>query len=1073
MIDQLNLSLQALHKNSKSNFRQSYLELQKHFELINKTVMAITRLLGIYLDGYTLLNNSRVKVEIDRFNKAPGYKDLPAAFSYSHRHDERLEVQLFWLKKKSKSLYAWIASITNNYEDMGITSLPVGIDIIISPEADSIFFIVSKNSKVRVLEFKELLTHTQESILNNWKTNIAPLTAKEITENITTEIHALLWKSLDYHDFNKQFYSEIQQHFKSLAGHLHTSCELSEKEAIQLSTRLIGRLLFIWFLHKKELINQDMNYFDISKHPSEKYFYHNSLEVLFFSVLNSPPTSRDNQDYITPYLNGGLFEPQPSDHYKSDNITFPKDYFQNIFTTFNRYNFTIDENTADYQKLAIDPEMLGNVFEQLLAEEILNPTQNRRSQEGAFYTPKEVVNYICEQTLINHLNNKIPNCKYIIDDIVTLPEATFRAQDKNYRSKWKPFASEIYDTLIGNNPVKILDPAVGSGAFPMGMLQLLIKVITRIKAQHEKDIASLKKTIIAKCLFGIDINQQAVEICRIRVWLTLAVEIKTNTTPEPLPNLDFKFICANSLVAIDAQKQLFYFSADDRKKLIRIMTNYYEATDIGRKNSLKKEFLKIKNTYTDNLSQNNASLISHFDPFDITSSAKCYDPELMHGVSSLDIIIGNPPYIPIQKLDQSMKELYQRQNYKSYSGLGDIYCLFYERGINLLTKNGLLTYITSNKWLRSDYGKKLRNLFKDFNPQLLINLGQNIFPSATVDTAIFSIQNSSNLSQLQSANLVATPTIISYRDINKKLNSQLQLKSSNPIYIANDRRANELIEKIKKTGNTKNTENTENTENTLGSISDIVVKNGIKTGLNEAFYIDQKIKDELCAQDPSSKEIIEPILKGRHIHRYYYQWKNTYIINTHNGVGVKFPRVDVEKYKAIKKYLDSFEPKLSKRGDKGHTQYNLRDCAYLESFSQPKIVWSDISTCPTFTYIQDKKYVDATVFMITGKYLRYLTGLLNSSVTRWFYPKISPDLGDSANRYKKCFLLNLPIPHMDMVNKTILKQIEALVISISKLKQRNPNHNTVELERQIDELVFELYSLTKDEIKFLQDDLCT
>jgi type I restriction-modification system DNA methylase subunit len=332
------------------------------------------------------------------------------------------------------------------------------------------------------------------------------------------------------------------------------------------TTRLIGRILFIWFLRKKALINQKIGYFEVGSSSNQNDYYKKKLEILFFEVLNKEISTRQASDKETPYLNGGLFDVNETDFYDDKNLSFPNGFFNNLFETLNKYNFTVDESSPEFQQVAIDPEMLGRIFESLLAEQIDEETgSSQKKVTGAFYTPREIVNYMCEQSIIEFIKSKVPDTTdrdRRIEELVRLPETIFRDQDQNKRRDWKPYSEKILKILIGDgadSPISILDPAVGSGAFPMGMLHLIVKICTRLDSRFENSISNLKRRILSKSLYGVDIQQSAIEICRLRAWLSIIVDISEGDVVEPLPNLDFKFICANTLVALsdDNQHSLF------------------------------------------------------------------------------------------------------------------------------------------------------------------------------------------------------------------------------------------------------------------------------------------------------------------------------------------------------------------------------------------------------------------------------------------------------------------------------------------------------------------------------------
>ena len=459
--------------------------------------------------------------------------------------------------------------------------------------------------------------------------------------------------------------------------------------------------------------------------------------------------NRNNKDKVTPFLNGGLFEPIESDFYKDNKLTFPDGFFTQLYSILNHYNFTVDEGTSKYENVAIDPEMLGRVFENLLASVIDETEKQARKAKGAFYTPREIVDYMCEQTLIECLKSKLsdsPNRDRRINEIVTMNEAEFRGQDHNKRRDWKKDLGKE-DVIQALDNIKILDPAVGSGAFPMGMLSILIKVYTRIDTSKEKDPAILKRDILARSLYGVDIDQMAIQICRLRAWLTILVDIKATNKIDPLPNLDFKFVCANTLIPLAIDREATLLGDSQKEELIKLRDEYYNATRKKIKEDLRKGYIsKISDGgLFEAIESERLKQLRDYNPFDSLNSSGFYDPELMQGVSNFDIVIGNPPYISAlsaaKTISKDIRVLY-KELYKAASGTYDIYLLFFERGLELLNKNGILTFITPTKYLSAKYAEAFRTEVAHEKLFLLTDFSQSrVFESAGVTTFISMYKN--------------------------------------------------------------------------------------------------------------------------------------------------------------------------------------------------------------------------------------------------------------------------------------------------------------------------------------------
>ena len=588
----------------------------------------------------------------------------------------------------------------------------------------------------------------------------------------------------------------------------------------------------------------------------ESAYYKVVLQNLFFAILNTKVKNRDvipehtfqgrstghnNKSLLRypelctggraqlkelfgniPFLNGGLFECLDKDNTyvdcfssKKENQPYvPNDLFfreesldvdlhkvygtrtrravRGLFTILKSYKFTIDENTPVEEEVALDPELLGKVFENLLAAYNEETSDTARRQTGSFYTPREIVNYMVEEGLIAYLENyilqrikpKTPGPKFqpLQMNMFNLTEAVqiefdFEKShnDDNYRVNLRanlrkmvsfnqdgnPFESEDERRFIVTaiDEMRILDPAVGSGAYPMGVLQLLVHVLKKIdpdnafwrKVQENKGAAAgagkggeeqvydptaesdynRKLYLIRNCIFGVDLQPIAIQICKLRFFVSLAInERKTETGADnfgikPLPNLETKFVAANSLVKLKGGQMTISNPEIDelRLKLKRLRAKSF---------NLKSRKAKIKNRDADEAARQrigalikandfkkpgddeSADQIAQWNPYDQSTSAGWFDPKWMFGFeaySPFDLVIGNPPYRQLQKYDKLTKDQLKAEKYKTYVATGDIYSLFYERGVQLLKSGGILSYITSNNWMRAKYGEATRKFF--------------------------------------------------------------------------------------------------------------------------------------------------------------------------------------------------------------------------------------------------------------------------------------------------------------------------------------------------------------------------
>ncbi|WQZ57465.1 class I SAM-dependent DNA methyltransferase [Helicobacter pylori] len=445
-----------------------------------------------------------------------------------------------------------------------------------------------------------------------------------------------------------------------------------------------------------------------------------------------------------------------------------------------------------------------------------------------------------------------------------------------------------------------------------------------------------------------------------------------------------------------------------------------------------------------------------------------------------DCIIGNPPYIRQEHI-KDIKPLLEKQYQGFYNSTADIYTYFFALAFNLLKEKGFSAFITSNKYARAKYGAKLRELL--LKKTTLVSYMElnalKVFESAAVDTSIIHFIKQTPPKESDFKYYEPTPNdkddLKSTPYLSMKQNA-LQTES----FIFANTTLLDLRDKIESVG-------------TPLKDWDIQINYGIKTGCNEAFIIPTEKRDEILKNcDDAQKdergmserertiELIKPILRGKDIKRYSYEWAGEWVINTHNGYTSAFkskiPPIDIEKYPATKVHLDSYYDAIATRSDQGDTPYHLRNCAYLEDFEKEKIVYSEIVQEPRF-YLDNGEcelgyfYAEATSFILTGEHLRYLLGMLHSKLITFAFKTFyaGGGLGESGYRYKKAFIERLPIPKITTKNQELADKIIALVDKILKSKEKDPKANTQELEKEIDALVYQLYHLTDEEIKIIED----
>ena len=911
---------------------------------------------------------------------------------------------------------------------------------------------------------------------------------------------------------NKQFYNEIALCYSKLVGGerdgkkferlLGLYSVVDQKKYAEFAVRLIGRITFCWFLKEKKSENGipliPDKYLTIDEINHQDNYYHKVLEPLFFELLNTNQKKRKDK-YTSdefkqiPYLNGGLFSPHADDLYKYDNFTqygkyglvnIPNEWFVDFYSILSQYNFTVDENTSYDIELSIDPEMLGRIFENLLAE--INPEtgENAKKSTGSFYTPRDIVDYMVDSSLCEYLKTKTGLDETRLKALISYGKeddsiATFETIEK------KKIINALYS-------ITVLDPACGSGAFPIGMLQKIVYILQEIdpsadlwfdkatenvsyllRKEFEKKFndGSLnyirKLSVIQNSIFGIDIQPIAVEISRLRCFLSLVIEEKVkddefNRGINPLPNLDFKFIIANSLIGLEENVQMSLFENEDHIKRLKDVRDEYFNAESDRRTELKLEFKDIQQDMLLNTIANyqkQASVryqqLSSWKPFE-NEATNWFDADWMFGIKDgFDIVIGNPPYIQLQKMHEEADKI-AKQNYKTFTRTGDLYCIFYEFGYNVLKENGILTYITSNKWMRAEYGNQLRNFFVKYtNPLLLIDFfGTKVFESATVDVNILLFSKGENKGSTSCCIIKddCLNNLSNYIEQNKSLMSFDKVDENWTILNSIE---NSIKSKIEKIGQPI-------------SEWDLSINRGLLTGFNDAFIIDENTKNRLIEEDPKSAEIIRPILRGKDIKKYSYEFKNLYIINSHNGNRNKRQEpIKINNYPAIKTHLDKFFDKLAKRYDKGDTPYNLRNCIYMDDFFKQKIIYSEIVQTPQFYLDNDKNYFpEATTFIMTGDNLEFVIACLNSKLYSYCFKRFysGGGLGEHGYRYKKVFLEKLPLPKIQ--DKEVLQEIKTLVLLIQETFESEKLTNYT---NQIDEILFNLAGISEEEKKVINE----
>ena len=963
---------------------------------------------------------------------------------------------------------------------------------------------------------------------------------------------------LDTEELNQRFYRDLFSWFERAVE----EARFPNDETRTLPTeehiiRLITRLLFVWFIKEKGLISDELfiehrvaNLLNNYDRDSGDSYYRAVLQNLFFATLNTEKhrrgfskekntTHRDfslyrykreirNTDTLlslfsqTPFINGGLFDCLDSEaatsrggwridcfsdvHYRK--VSVPNRLFfddNGLIAVLNRYKFTVEENTPVEQEVALDPELLGKVFENLLAAYNPETRDSARKQTGSYYTPRAVVDYMVEESLLVALKEKV----HPVDGDMVFWEERLRYL-LDYEDAFED-ANELFEDSEADNIVraiselKVLDPAVGSGAFPMGILHKLTLALRRIdpenkrwealqkeraktridvafdtQEQQERDTELLdisetferysgdfgrKLYLIQNSIFGVDIQPVACQIAKLRFFISLAIEQKVDETDEnlgikPLPNLETRFVSADTLLNIDKPKQLSLGQTSSVNQLLGLLDKnrelHFHATTRAKKLTYRKKDaqfrLQLSTELQKSLSVVAANQIANWDPYDQNTCANWFDAGYMFGVrDGFDLVIGNPPYIQLQKDRGKLGKLYRSSGYGTFASTGDIYQLFYERGCQLLgDSRGVLTYITSNSWLKAEYGKPLRRYFTErHTPLLLLEMGKDVFKNAIVDTNILVLRHGRS----DVLGMAVDMDRLSDKSFPPDMSqwSDFSISGEKP-WVAMSATERSIMDKMESVG-------------TPLMEWDLRIYRGVLTGYNEAFVINNETKEALIREDPRSSEILKPILRGRDIQRYRAKWAGLWLIDVHNGFS-GISAVEIDQYPAIKKHLDLYYPQLLKRQDKGRTPYNLRNCAYHGVFDSEKLFWMHMASQGRFAYSESETiFCNQKVFVVIGNYLKYLVAVLNSQLITWLVKNTAVTTGMGLTQWDKYVVERLPVPNIPHSEQQIFIYH---VDEILKTKASDESLSICDHEVEINRLVFELYGLTENEIREIE-----
>lgn len=978
-----------------------------------------------------------------------------------------------------------------------------------------------------------------------------------------------LKKAFSVESVTQRFYEHYRELFLELKEELDQFVESDKTirrdfgkhhvDTADFAKKLLGQIVFLYFLQKKGWFGVGRNddwgsgpkhflreLFE-KKHAGYSNFFNDILEPLFYEALARKRTDNYYRFFNCkiPFLNGGLFEPIQNYDWVHTDLLLPNKLFSNedetgILDVFDRYNFTVRENELLEIEVAVDPEMLGKVFENLLE------VQDRKSK-GTYYTPREIVHYMCQESLINHLETEIEG-KVPVKDLEALVRLGEQWVQNDRQVEEQQIETETYNydatNAIRNNAreiddelaaIRICDPAVGSGAFLVGMMNEIVRkreVLTSyLPNAGRRSIYQFKKEAIHNCLYGVDIDSGAVEIAKLRLWLSLVVEEENIKRIASLPNLDYKIMQGNSLLeeyeGIQLIDERFFANRETNEHLIEqleqqekkqqrkyIQLHQNDELTEQKEKELNKKLKKIpkqikeyKNqrkqngTTSDLFSSNRAhekaeQLLDLQDRFfniyrreekkELKKKIETFtwdlieltlkeqnEQEKLNELKALrekqeypfflwhlhfaevfqtnggfDVVIGNPPYLSHDKIEYK-KSL--KRNYKVYEPFADLYCYFIELAKKIASKNGVVTFITSNSFIKADYGRHLRRILgKNGSIKQLLNVQESqVFKSAIVNVAILLFYPKEERKILNTLVTNAKYDNGSFKEFvdehafyiaNNNFSETEWLLASQPIL--------EIQNKIKNLGTTLEDLNT-------------MIRLGLATGANYAFILDEKDKQRLISYDNKNQELIKPILRGKDINRYESNFANKYIILAKNGINIK------RGYPTIFEYLDRFGERFKSRGAQGKDWWNLRACSFFSEFKKTKLVWSELTNQSCFTLTEGNIYLlNTAYFLITPNELRpkYLLGLLNSKLIKFYFTNIAATSGMGTLRWINAYVKKFPIYVTEYQDQKFVKN------KVNQILQAKENGtDTRRLEQEVDQLVYELYGLTDEEIALVEE----
>lgn len=826
--------------------------------------------------------------------------------------------------------------------------------------------------------------------------------------------------AFDVERVTKRFYADYAKVFAELEASLKGP--KGDEDRRLTAQTLMNRLMFLRFVERKGWLRfgKDSAYLRNLADAGgmgKKSIFRSRLDPLFFDALGSPMGDSTHRDVDAvgdvPFLGGGLFEQSEQDKKLQD---VPDAALLKVIGPdglFYRYNFTVEESTPLDIEVAVDPEMLGKVFEELVTG---------RHESGSYYTPRPVVAFMCREALKGYLSNKAK----------LTPDAAAKFVDEGEVSGLKE--SQARDIIGALDGLKAVDPACGSGAYLLGLLHELIRLYRLLYSDKLKrdarSLYDLKLRIISHSLYGVDIDPFATNIAMLRLWLSLVVEADD---PVPLPNLDFKVETGDSLLGPDphTSTELFGDALAARADLLIALKDKFLSAQSEQKANYRASIDKeIKEIAFKLRGLRGEGVIDWRIQF----------AEVFVRCGGFHVVLANPPYVR-QELITDIKPALRQVYGDQYSGTADLYVFFYLRALQLLAPGGMLVFISSNKWFRAGYGLKLRSLMaRESSVRTILDFHDlPVFESAIAYPMIF-IAAKSPPAAGESPMLVEPPTLDPpYPDVTAvvaKFGHRLPAAAigMNGTWHLASSTAADLLRKMRAAGPT------------LSEFTRSRVFRGLTTGLNEAFVLDSETRRALLSANPECAEIVKPFAGGRDVSRWRLNPADRWIIVTQIGVNMR-------RYPAVMKHLRRFESALVARDDQGDEWWELRPCTYYDEFPRPKLVSTKVSIEPTFALDGEGHYLGNTSYFVpVSDDALFLVGVLNSAPSKFYAQSVFVGKQNGWYEVQPAGLEGMPIPNASASDR-------AAIAALAQKCLDAKGEGCEAWEKEIDERVATLYGL--------------